>query len=170
MDERRCWTDVVSTPWGWVAASYSEKGLRGIVLPCRDRERALRLIGSAFETCREGTPWPEWRDEMRRYFSGEETSLRLPLDLPCPGGFTARVREVVRSIPYGGRKTYGEVARRAGSPGAARAVGAVMARNPVPLCIPCHRVVASTGEGGFSAEGGEVMKARLLELERGRGR
>ena len=76
-----------------------------------------------------------------------------------------RVYAVVRAIPRGHVLTYGEVARRAGSPGAARAVGQAMRRNPTLLFMPCHRVVASGGLGGFSARGGQASKSRLLALE-----
>ncbi len=73
------------------------------------------------------------------------------------------VLERVAAIPYGHTLTYGAIARAIGKPGAARAVGAANARNPLPLLIPCHRVVASNGLGGYG--GGLAMKRRLLELE-----
>ncbi|HXX94340.1 MAG TPA: MGMT family protein, partial [Planctomycetota bacterium] len=76
-----------------------------------------------------------------------------------------RVFEVVRAIPAGQVRTYAWVARAAGRPGAARAVGTAMAQNPICLLIPCHRVVASTGLGGYSAAGGLGTKRRLLARE-----
>ena len=101
------------------------------------------------------------------YFDGLPTGLSgFPLDLADFTPFRKAVTEVVQAIPAGQTLTYGEVARRAGRPGAARAVGQVMARNPFPLLVPCHRVLGAKGQlGGFSAGGPEV-KARLLELER----
>jgi len=80
--------------------------------------------------------------------------------------FQQKVVEIVQAIPAGETLTYGQVAELAGSPGAARAVGQVMANNPVPLVIPCHRVVGSAGGlGGFSAPGGIETKRRLLKVE-----
>jgi methylated-DNA-[protein]-cysteine S-methyltransferase len=87
----------------------------------------------------------------------------VPVDLAGVAGFTRRVLDAARAIPAGTTVTYGELARRAGSPRACRAAGQVMARNPIPLVIPCHRVVAAVGPGGYA--GGLAMKARLLALE-----
>ena len=86
----------------------------------------------------------------------------IPLDLEVAGSFTGRVLAWVKDVPYGSTVTYGEVARAVGSPGGARAVGGAMGRNPLPIRIPCHRVVAADGPGGFS---GGIPKTRLLELE-----
>ena len=97
-------------------------------------------------------------------------------DIPTPEGteFQRRCWNVARRIPRGRTLTYGEVARRAGAPGAARAVGQAMRRNPLPLIVPCHRVVATNGLGGYagtsrSADARCRVKASLLELERERG-
>ena len=87
----------------------------------------------------------------------------MSVDLAGLPGFTRRVLGAARAIPAGTTITYGELARRAGSPRACRATGQAMARNPVPLVIPCHRVVAASGRGGYA--GGPAMKARLLALE-----
>jgi methylated-DNA-[protein]-cysteine S-methyltransferase len=93
----------------------------------------------------------------------------LALDLRSCTPFQRQVLRIVQTIPPGQTWSYADVARAAGKPGAARAVGQVMARNPVPLFVPCHRVVASGGGlGGFSAPGGLNTKRELLELERGR--
>lgn len=101
------------------------------------------------------------------YFDGLAVNLSgFPLDFADFTPFRKAVTEVVQAIPAGQTLTYGEVAERAGRPGAARAVGQVLARNPFALLVPCHRVLGAKGElGGFSAGGPEV-KARLLELER----
>ena len=93
----------------------------------------------------------------------------LPLDLEGVPPFHRRVYEVARAIPPGEVLTYGEVARRIGEPGAARAVGQALGKNPFAPVIPCHRVLAAGGRsGGFSAEGGATTKLRMLEIEKTR--
>src|SRR5206468_215087 len=88
------------------------------------------------------------------------------LDLGAATSFERAVFDATRAIPPGRTRTYGEVARAIGRPGAARAVGAALGRNPVPVVVPCHRVVGARGAlVGFSAEGGVELKRRLLELE-----
>lgn len=106
-------------------------------------------------------------DRLERYAAGEAVDFSdVPTDLAHLSGFQRRVVKACRAIPAGQRRTYGQLAAAAGSPGAARAVGQVMAMNRVPLIVPCHRVVASGGGlGGFSAPQGLAMKRRLLELE-----
>jgi methylated-DNA-[protein]-cysteine S-methyltransferase len=90
----------------------------------------------------------------------------LPLDLQDVPDFHRRVYEITRAIPPGEVLTYGEVARRLGEPGAARAVGQALGKNPFAPVIPCHRVLAAGGKsGGFSAEGGANTKLRMLEIE-----
>jgi methylated-DNA-[protein]-cysteine S-methyltransferase len=89
-----------------------------------------------------------------------------PVDLSVVGPFERRVLEQLRAIPRGQVRTYREVARALGRPGAARAVGQACARNPIPLIIPCHRVVRSDGRlGGYSLRGGVALKRRLLVWE-----
>lgn len=105
---------------------------------------------------------------LEAYFRGEafgrKPELKLILDYAGMGGFTRLVMEEVARIPYGETRSYGDVARAAGSPRAARAVGNIMARNPFPVLVPCHRVVRSNGEpGGFG--GGPGLKAWMLEME-----
>lgn len=104
--------------------------------------------------------------KLKAYLNGESKNLRLPYQLKGATPFTAKVYEATLAIPSGQTASYGEIAARAGSPKAARAVGAAMASNPLPLIIPCHRVVGSTGKlTGFG--GGLHLKTRLLELEKG---
>jgi len=101
---------------------------------------------------------------LREYFEtgkGSFSGLKFKLDGMTP--FQRKVLETISKIPPGETMTYGDVAKAAGRPGAARAVGNVMARNPIPLILPCHRVVASNGLGGFT--GGLDIKRKLLRLE-----
>lgn len=106
-------------------------------------------------------------DRLQRYARGEAVDLsNVPVAMDHLSAFQRRVIKACRAIPPGERKTYGQLAAAAGSAGAARAVGQVMASNRTPLVVPCHRVVASGGGlGGFSAPEGLSMKRRLLELE-----
>jgi methylated-DNA-[protein]-cysteine S-methyltransferase len=105
--------------------------------------------------------------ELVEYFAGQRQAFGVPLDLEGTTPFDRRVLAEIAAIPYGATRTYGELARALGSPGAARAVGHGCGRNPVPLLIPCHRVVrVGGGLAGYGA-GGPDVKARLLALERG---
>lgn len=108
--------------------------------------------------------------DLRRYFDGAEVDLStVALDLSEASDALRRVWEETRWVGWGHTATYGEIARRVGTPGAARFVGRAMAMNPVPIIVPCHRVLASGDRlGGFSAYGGTVQKERLLVLERTR--
>jgi len=103
------------------------------------------------------------RDQLREYVRGKRRSFDLPLAFDLPP-FTARVLAEVEGIEWGATRTYGEIALQVGSPGAARAVGQAMGANPLPIVIPCHRVIASGGRlGGFG--GGLAWKRWLLERE-----
>jgi len=111
-------------------------------------------------------------EQVRRHLAGDLAALGrtapagLDLDLEGVPPFHRRVYEALRGVPAGATVTYGELAALAGAPGASRAVGQAMAKNPVPILVPCHRVLAAGGAaGGFSAAGGLELKARLLELE-----
>lgn len=103
------------------------------------------------------------RDELLRYFDGKLRQFETPAMLRGTP-FQERVWRSLRQVPYGAVLTYGELAQRAGFPKAARAVGAAMARNRIPIVLPCHRVIASGGGlGGFT--GGLEIKRKLLRLE-----
>lgn len=104
--------------------------------------------------------------ELAAYFAGTRQEFTIPCDPGPLSPFRRAVLAVVRAVPYGTTLTYGEVALRAGSPRAARAVGQVLARNPLPIVIPCHRVLAAGGRpGGYSGGAGLATKRRLLALE-----
>jgi methylated-DNA-[protein]-cysteine S-methyltransferase len=132
----------------------------------RLRDRFDARAGSAVE----GTPPPAIRDAIDRMVAslrGEADDLvDVPLDLDALPPFRRKVLEVVHTIPAGETLSYGEVAVAVGSPGAARAVGQALGRNPFPIVIPCHRVLAAGGRiGGFTAEGGVSVKAKMLAAE-----
>ncbi len=106
--------------------------------------------------------------QVREYISGVRREFDVPV---APEGteFMKKVWRVLRRIPYGEVLTYGDVAEEAGSPRGARAVGGAVGRNPLLLIVPCHRVVARDGLGGFSGEGGLELKRKLLAIENYRG-
>lgn len=104
--------------------------------------------------------------QLRAYFSGERRRIDVALDLRRLTPFQMSVLQTARQIPAGSMWTYGQVARALERPGASRAVGQALGRNPVPIAIPCHRVVASDGSlGGYSGGGGLESKRFLLALE-----
>ncbi|MEU8420032.1 methylated-DNA--[protein]-cysteine S-methyltransferase [Micromonospora sp. NPDC048835] len=104
--------------------------------------------------------------ELRAYFAGELTAFTIPVSMPRGSDFERAVWAEMTRIPYGETLTYGEVARLVGDPGAARAVGVACNRNPVPVIVPCHRIVGVGGKlVGFG--GGLPRKVKLLELEAG---
>ncbi|HEX8191386.1 MAG TPA: MGMT family protein [Allosphingosinicella sp.] len=99
--------------------------------------------------------------------SGEPVDVSgVPLDFAAASDMERKVWEAALRIPRGEVRTYGDIAREIGAPGAAQAVGAALGRNPIPILVPCHRVLASGGRsGGFSAPGGTRTKFRILEIE-----
>lgn len=102
-----------------------------------------------------------------RLLAGEKVDLTsIPLDLGGASDLERKVYEAALRIPCGETRTYGDIAREIGLPGGAQAVGSALGRNPVPIVVPCHRVLAASGKaGGFSAPGGVVTKFRMLEIE-----
>jgi methylated-DNA-[protein]-cysteine S-methyltransferase len=160
--------DTTDTPLGriWVAAdgrALLRVLLNGDPSPERLEQELVRTYGPlAF---RHGGEIPAcFAQELAAYLQGEIRSFRTPVR-PHGTPFQKRVWKVLARIPYGETRTYGWVARGAGIPGGARAVGQANARNPVPLLVPCHRVVAADGTlGGFSS--GLRVKRFLLDLER----
>jgi O-6-methylguanine DNA methyltransferase len=104
------------------------------------------------------------RAQLEAYLRGQRATFSIALDLTTGTAFQRSVWRALQRIPYGATKSYGEIAREIGSPGAARAVGMACGRNPIPILVPCHRVVAHGHKlGGFSA--GLHWKKRLLALE-----
>jgi methylated-DNA-[protein]-cysteine S-methyltransferase len=158
--------DIFRTPWGWVGVAFTPRGLRRLVLPRPARAAVAGELGLPPGAVI--TPWEALRRGLPAFLRGRGPCPTVPVDLEGLGAFTRRVLQVARAIVPGTTISYGELARRSGSPRASRAAGQVMARNPVPLVIPCHRVVAAAGPGGYA--GGLAMKARLLALEARAGR
>jgi len=136
-----------------------------VSLPAPTAEAARRGVCGDADVGRQDEVLPGLAEDLRRYFAGDAVDLRgYPVDLSELPPFFRRALLAACSIPYGQTKSYGWVAARAGSPTAARAAGQAMARNPIPLVIPCHRVLGAAGAlTGFG--GGLATKRALLELE-----
>lgn len=178
------WQIAYETELGWMCLVASSRGV--ITLKFRyPTLTALRaastssewsnivILGKPAQVKRDlagAPPWlPELVKALRDYAAGKEVDFtKFPLDLAAKTPFQQRVINACRAIPRGQTMTYGKLAVKAKAPGAARAVGSVMARNGLPLLIPCHRVVGSNGLHGFSAPGGLATKQLLLDLERER--
>lgn len=162
----------LSSPLGtlWIAAG--ERGLVQVSFGIDEAEVCHGIEGRGYgmpEYDPEGLP--EAVMQFAGYFAGERKTFDLPVDLSRVTPFQRKVLEVVRDIPYGEVRSYGEVARAAGNPRAARAVGTVMATNPVSLVIPCHRVIRGDGAPGDYARAtlgscGVSYKRLLQGLER----
>ncbi len=155
---------LIRASFGWVAARARRGRLLALSLPAPTKDAAVAACGAG----RLGKPdrlLLSLADELIRYFAGEPVKLgRYPVDLSAHPSFRRRALLAARQIPYGEVRTYGWVASRAGRPRAGRAAGQAMSRNPIPLVIPCHRVIAAGGRlGGFG--GGLKMKRALLQLE-----
>ena len=130
--------------------------------PDAEAERLARLFGS--RVLRSPRPTDEARRQLDEYFAGTRRDFELDVDLRPAREFGREVLDQLARVPYGEVTTYGALAAKAGRPRAARAVGTVMNRNPVPIVLPCHRVVGSTGSlVGYA--GGLDRKRLLLELE-----
>jgi len=110
--------------------------------------------------------WVALQRQLIAYFNGKQVDFDIQTDLTRVTDFQRRILTTCAKIRYGRQMTYGELASNAGYPGAARAVGNTMAKNPIPIVIPCHRVVGAHGHlGGFSAEQGIALKRWLLDME-----
>jgi methylated-DNA-[protein]-cysteine S-methyltransferase len=156
---------VFLTAMGWIAILGSERGLTGATLPRHSAQEALELLG---ETAKQATPSPDlFKDITSRltaYFGGNKVSFTDKLDLSSATPFQRAVWQATRLIPYGETRSYGWLAEKIDKPRAFRATGQALGRNPLPIIIPCHRVVRNDGRlGGFS--GGIEVKKQLLNLE-----
>lgn len=171
-----------ATDLGWMAVAYRERVLCGLVFGYASQRRAADALRHYLgdegrtllvDTVTDPNSLPQSQRELverlERYAMGEiDDFSEVDVDHSHLTSFGRRVAAACRRIPRGQTRTYGQLAAVAGSPGAARAVGQVMAGNRYPLIVPCHRVVGASGSlGGFSAPDGLAMKRRLLDLESG---
>jgi O-6-methylguanine DNA methyltransferase len=160
---------VFKTQWGWFGLLACEQGLVRTLLPVSTRQVARDML-------LEGRNNPEFdkalykplQDKIIAYFEGKTVDFNTArLASPQnPSPFTRSVLSACRKIPLGKTLTYSQLAAKIGRPKAVRAVANALADNPLPLIIPCHRVIRSDGQvGGFSAPGGKKLKTRLIKLE-----
>jgi methylated-DNA-[protein]-cysteine S-methyltransferase len=179
--ESRAWIATFHTPLNWMAIVWRDEMLAGNVFGYPSRRLAELALAQMpglpqsfcrFDADRQASAGPRWVpeliDNLQRYAEGEFVEFdEIPLSLEHLTRFGRRVVAACRRIRFGDTRSYGELAIECGSPGAARAVGSVMAKNRFPLIVPCHRVLAAGGElGGYSAPEGADMKRRLLQMER----
>jgi len=162
---------IVEVSWGWCGLRRSEAGLTRSTLPQSTRDAASKLVAACGQAPSSAPAWDD-RDALlceagellKSYFAGERPDFALPLDLSGLRRFSRDVLRACARIPRGETRSYGEVAAMAGAPRAARAAGQALARNPLPIFVPCHRVIGADGKlAGFG--GGLEMKRRLLALE-----
>jgi O-6-methylguanine DNA methyltransferase len=168
---------VFHTPLGWMGLAASAKGLRAIVLPKPSRHaverRLAQHMGSKFDlrscydqprTSNLEVVLRDARRQVTRYLAGRSRTLDFPIDLSGGTPFQRRVWRTALRIPYGRARSYHWIAAKVGGKKYARAVGNALGANPVPLIVPCHRVVTHDGSlGGFSC--GLAVKRKLLNLE-----
>jgi len=165
----------VPSPVGVLQATLSETGLVSLAFPGTTGVRSLLFtfpdpevstlpLSARKVKSKDLTPLARLAEDLSSYFAGRSRTIRTPLDLGSATPFQQRVWDELRRVPFGKTLSYAELARRAGAPRAARAVGQAVGANPIPILIPCHRVVRSDGGlGGFSA--GLEIKRWLLRHE-----
>jgi len=162
---------IFETAGGYCGIAWNEVGITRFQLPAKAAAATERLLRRRTPGAEPGEPTPEVAETIaavKRYFAGEATDFSsVRLDLGEQNAVFAQIYAAVRQVGWGRTTTYGAVAKELGAgPEAARDVGEAMARNPVALIIPCHRVLAAGGKvGGFSAPGGSATKVRMLKLE-----
>jgi methylated-DNA-[protein]-cysteine S-methyltransferase len=161
------------TAIGWCGIGWSEAGIVAVQLPESSPALVRARLSRRMAGASEAPPPPMVHTTIGAIcdlLAGMNREIgEVPLDLSNVGAFEREVYWIARAIPPGRTLTYGEIAARLKQPDAAREVGQALARNPFPIIVPCHRVVASGGKlGGFSARGGVMTKRRMLEIERAR--
>jgi methylated-DNA-[protein]-cysteine S-methyltransferase len=160
----KCYSSVFQTNAGWMGLSISAGGLRRVILPCKSAREVQELLGDATPAKADSCAGLQGR--LQAYFSGLRVDFSDNLDFTGGTLFQRQVWQAARCIPFGETRSYQWVASQIGKPRAARAVGQALGKNPFPVIVPCHRVIASGGQlGGFT--GGIEMKKRLLKLESG---
>lgn len=165
---------IFETTLGHCGITWTRRGIAGVDLPAGSEEKTRARVKKRFPEAIETPPSPEIQkivSEVVALIAGEKIDFsHVVLDhAPLPE-FSKRVYEIVRAIPIGHTLTYGDIAKKLGDVALSREVGQAMGKNPTPIIMPCHRVVAASGKtGGFSAPGGVDTKMKLLSIERRHG-
>lgn len=161
---------IFKTKWGHFGLAGTESGLCRTLLPGSNLPAIkAQLLKSLPDAQLDRTLFKALQEQIVAYFEGMHVSFSsdIPLFLDGLADFSRSVLIACRGVGFGQAITYRELAERSGRPTASRAVGGALARNPLPLLIPCHRVIRTDGKmGGFSAPGGIALKKRMLDLER----
>jgi methylated-DNA-[protein]-cysteine S-methyltransferase len=156
----------VDSPFGPLLIAATEQGLVRVNLPNYDPSETLEELAARVSPRVLESPakLDQARRELDLYFTGKLTAFDLPIDWRLTAGFSGRVQRAINRIPYGQTRSYTEMARSAGNERAVRAAGTACGSNPIPIVVPCHRVLRSGGGlGGYG--GGLPMKEELLRLE-----
>ncbi len=160
---------VWATAWGPVGAAATDAGLCRVVLPHYQLDELKALLAWEYSgATHDESGFAELVALSRDYFNGKAADFsRVACDLPAAGSFAGKVLRACRRIPHGQTRSYHQLAEMIGRDDAARAVAAALGANPVPLVVPCHRVIYADGRaGGFTCAGGTELKKRMLALER----
>ena len=159
--------DMISCELGAVALVCRGDCLIRVCFEGSPEDVSARVTGLYPDAKRASQPLlREGLEQLAEYFLGKRRCFTMPLANEALSGFACKVQETLLAVPYGSVVSYGELAKRAGYPGAARAVGGVMSSNPFPLIVPCHRVVNADGRiGRYSAAHGTRTKNWLIEFE-----
>lgn len=156
---------VFDTRIGWIGVAWNERGIVALNLPRASREHALRDLRRDYPLALLSDDAPvEVTRELREYVEGQRNQFALKLDWSSLKPFQRAVLEAARQIPFGETRSYGWIAKQIGKPRASRAVGQALRTNPIPIILPCHRVISGDGGlGGYA--GGLALKRKLLMLE-----
>ncbi|WGS20277.1 MULTISPECIES: methylated-DNA--[protein]-cysteine S-methyltransferase [unclassified Bradyrhizobium] len=161
---------IFETPIGACGVVWGEHGITGVQLPMGNEEKTRKRIFQRSGDATEAVPPAEVQhaiDGMVELLAGKPNDLAdIALDLDGVPEFNRGVYDIARKIPPGKTMTYGEIAKQLGGVELSRDVGQALGRNPCPIVVPCHRVLAAGNKpGGFSANGGVVTKLKMLEIE-----
>jgi methylated-DNA-[protein]-cysteine S-methyltransferase len=161
---------IFETRWGHFGLAGTDFAIYRTCLPQRNPRRVKAQLLNALPSAREDTGLLEpLQQQIIAYFEGAAVGFDRDISIAWQNSspFGVRVLSACRALGFASTVSYGQLAKNIGRPSAARAVGRVLAKNPVPLIVPCHRVICANGKmGGFSALGGVSLKKKMLELER----
>jgi O-6-methylguanine DNA methyltransferase len=155
---------IFKSQWGWMGVAESERGIAAVILPQASKAKVADGLGTAVTEFSDSSRLRQARRQLTEYLAGSRTEFDLPIDLSKGTVFQRRVWKTLRAIPYGELWSYRGLASRVAGVQYARAVGGAVGANPLPIVVPCHRVVAQDATiGGFAC--GLPAKRKLLALE-----